>query len=286
MRRRKRGGVVIEVEVYDPDAVAKKALIEQAYTEAPRLGLAVWGMDEAGPYQAIPQPGVCWQPLMCPVRYPHEYLRHGTAKLLTLFHPSTGTVRVKGVRSCPNAVLHAWLKQQLLTILASLPPAPVLPEADNRANWERWQAGLTIKPLLSADLPPLRLLLIMDNLAGHKTRAFVEWLFAHGVLPLYTPLSGSWLNMTESVQRILIHRALKGQTPTSPQEIMTWLEQTARGWNADPTPFVWGGPRHARRERAYQRRHHLGGSGACTTRPIRRRPVALTYGRTPCQVPH
>jgi hypothetical protein len=78
-------------------------------------------MDEAGPYQAIPQPGVCWQPLRCPVRYPHEYVRHGTAKLLTLFHPSTGTVRVKGVRSCPNAVLHAWLKQQLLTILASLP---------------------------------------------------------------------------------------------------------------------------------------------------------------------
>jgi transposase len=286
MRRRKRGGVVVEVEVHDPDAVVKKALIEQAYTEAPRLGLAVWGMDEAGPYQAIPQPGVCWQPLMCPVRYPHEYLRHGTAKLLTLFHPSTGTVRVKGVRSCPNAVLHAWLKQQLLTILASLPPAPVLPEADNRAKWERWQAGLTRTPTLSVDLPPLRLLLIMDNLAGHKTRAFVEWLFAHGVLPLYTPLSGSWLNMTESVQRILIYRALKGHTPGSPQEIMTWLEETARGWNADPTPFVWGGPRHARRERAYRRRHPLGGSGACTTRPIRRRPVALTYGRTPCQVAH
>jgi hypothetical protein len=243
-------------------------------------------MDEAGPYQAIPQPGVCWQPLMCPVRYPHEYLRHGTAKLLTLFHPSTGTVRVKGVRSCPNAVLHAWLKQQLLTILASLPPAPVLPEADNRARWERWQAGLTNTPTLSADLPPLRLLLIMDNLAGHKTRAFVEWLFAHGVLPLYTPLSGSWLNMTESVQRILIYRALKGHTPGSPEDIMIWLEETARGWNADPTPFVWGGPRHARRERAYRRRHPLGGSGACTTRPMRRRPVALTYGRNPCQAAH
>src|SRR6266851_619116 len=191
-RRRTRGGVVVEVEVQDPDAAAKKALIEQAYTEGSQLGLAVWGMDEAGPYQAIPQPGICWQPLTCPVRYPHEHVRHGTAKMLTLFHPSTGTVRVKGVRNCSNAVLHAWLKQQLLTILASLPPAPVLPEADNRANWERWQAGLTIKPLLSADLPPLRLLLIMDNLAGHKTRAFVEWLFAHGVLPLYTPLSGSW----------------------------------------------------------------------------------------------
>jgi len=28
-------------------------------------------------------------------------------------------------------------------------------------------------------------------------------LFEHGIMPLYTPLSGSWLNMTESIQRIL-----------------------------------------------------------------------------------
>ena len=207
-------------------------------------------------------------------------MRHGTAKLLTLFHPSTGTVRVKGVRNCPNAVLHAWLKQQLLTILAGLPPAPPLTEADTRASWEFWQAGLTRKPTLPADLPPLQLLLIMDNLAGHKTPAFVMWLFAHGVMPLYTPLSGSWLNMTESVQRIIVHRALDGQAPTSPEDIMQWLEDTAGSWNADPTPFVWGGRRHARRQRAYLRRHPLGGSGACTTRPIRHRPVALTYTGT------
>ena len=46
---------------------------------------------------------------------------------------------------------------------------------------------------MSDDLPPLRMLLIMDNLAGHKTPALVVWLFAHGVMPVYTPLSGSWL---------------------------------------------------------------------------------------------
>jgi hypothetical protein len=128
------------------------------------------------------------------------------------------------------------------------------------------------------------LLPIMDNLAGHKTGAFVEWLFAHGVMPLSTPFSGSWLNMTESVQRI--HRALDGSAPASPEDIMRWVEETARGWNADPTPFIWAGRRHLRRQRAYLRRHALGGSGACTTRPIRRRPIALTYHRTSCQVTH
>ena len=39
---------------------------------------------------------------------------------------------------------------------------------------------------------------------------FVLWLFAHGIMPLYTPLGGSWLNMAESFQRILKRRALDG----------------------------------------------------------------------------
>src|SRR5262250_1872208 len=112
--------------------------------------------------------------------------------------------------------------------------------------WERWQAGLTVKPTLSDKLPPLRLLLIMDNLAGHLTARFVVWLFEHGIMPLYTPLSGSWLNMTESIQRILAGRALAGQTPANSAELIDRLETTARAWNGDPTPFEWGGKRQLR----------------------------------------
>ena len=112
-------------------------MIEQAYTQGERMGLAVWGMDEAGPYQAIPQPGIHWQPVGQPARYPHEHIRHGTAKMITLFHPSTGQVRVKGVTSCPNVVLHAWLEAELLTIVESLPPTRVLDDADNQAAWPR-----------------------------------------------------------------------------------------------------------------------------------------------------
>ncbi len=163
------------------------------------MGLAVWGMDEAGPYQAIPQPGVHWQPVGRPARYPHEHVRHGTAKLLTLFHPATGQVRVKGVTSCPNVVLHAWLEAELLAVLDSMPPAKILPAHENRAAWEHWQAGLTVKPTLPDTLPPLRMLLVMDNLAGHLTTRFVVWLFEHGIMPLYTPLSGSWLNMPDGL---------------------------------------------------------------------------------------
>ena len=243
-------------------------------------------MDEAGPYQAIPQPGGHWQPVGRPARYPHEHVRHGTAKLLTLFHPATGQVRVKGVTRSPNVVLHTWLEAQLLAILAALPPAASRPEGDDRAAWERWQAGLTVRPTLPEALPPLRLLLVMDNLAGHLTPRFVLWLFDHGIMPLYTPISGSWLNMTESIQRILAGRALAGQTPATPAELIDWLEATARAWNADPTPFEWGGKRQLRRQRAYQRRHPLGGSGACTRTPIRRRLPFMEQWRTSSQVTH
>jgi hypothetical protein len=128
------------------------------------------------------------------------------------------------------------------------------------AQWATWLGHVPYLPL-PLPLPPLRLILIWDNLAGHLSTSMVMWLFAHGVMPLYTPLSGSWLNMAESVQRILCTRALNGQHPQSAAEIITWLEDTVAGWNAAPTPFVWDGKRRQRRLRAKQRRR-LGGSAA------------------------
>jgi hypothetical protein len=120
------------------------------------------------------------------------------------------------------------------------------------------------------------MLLVLDNLTGHKTPRLVLWLVARGVMPLDTPLSGSWLNLAESVQRILVRRALAGATPTSPNDLIDWLEATARGWNAEPTPFEWAGNRLLRRQRSRHRHHHgLGGSGACTRRPVHRPPTAL-----------
>ena len=192
----------------------------------------------------------------CPQRQPHEYLRGGTAKLLTLFRPATGEVRARGVTSAPNAVLHPWLQGELTQILAGL-PAVTAPEPE-RPPLARWETRLGHAPV--EPLPPLRVLLVWDNLAGHKTPALVQWLWRHGVLPLYTPLSGSWLNMAESLQRIIVGRALAGQHPRTPEEIIQWLEETVAAWNAAPTPFVWDGKRRARRQRARQRR--LGGSGA------------------------
>src|ERR671913_307310 len=182
----------------------QKKLIEQAYTLGAQLGLLVWCEDEAGPFQAVPHPGVSWQPRGRPASQPHEYVRGGTTKILTLFHPATGQVRLQPAARCTNAVLHPWLCE-------------------------------------------------------------------HGIMPLYTPLGGSWLNMAESIERVLKRRALDGQHPHSPEEIGGWFEQTARCWNEQPTPFVWNGKRRQRRRRSGgEPIYWLGGSGACTHTPLRR----------------
>jgi hypothetical protein len=84
------------------------------------------------------------------------------------------------------------MKQELSAILAGLPAAsPVNDAAANRRLWQRWQEGLRWPLGLPDKLPALRLLLVLDNLAGHLSPMFVCWMFAVGIMPLYTPLS--WL---------------------------------------------------------------------------------------------
>jgi DDE superfamily endonuclease len=262
-------------------------LIEQAYTLGESLGLDVWCEDQAGPFQTMPCVGESWQAESQPAQQDHEYLRSGTAKLLSLFHPRDGQVRVKGVTSCTNEVLHGWLEQELAAIVAGLPaPNAVTPE-EQRVAWTRWQEGLTVRFTLRAEPPPLRLLLVLDNLVGHHTPSFVRWCIDHSIMPIYTPLSGSWLNMAESIQRILKRRALAGAHPHTPEEIIAWFDAVAQAWNRNPTPFEWGGKRAVRRARSRARRHGQRGSGACTRRPVQRpRRTKLDEWRQAVQMTH
>ncbi|HET6522198.1 MAG TPA: hypothetical protein VFG47_20600 [Geminicoccaceae bacterium] len=213
-------------------------------------------------------------------------MRGGTAKILTLFQPATGQVRLRPVTSGTNAVLHGWLKETLAAIVAALPADTPLDPLANRAAWQMWQDGLAVRFTLPTDLPPLRLLLVWDNLAGHKTPEMVLRLCAHGIMPLYTPLGGSWLNMAESIQRILKRRALDGQQPQSPAEIGVWFEQTARAWNQRPTPFVWAGKRRQRRRSRSGDGHPVGGSAAQTHQPLCRHRQSQSEYRASSQLTH
>jgi hypothetical protein len=250
-----------------PGRGPQKELIERAYRTAEALGLELWCQDEAGPYQALPQPGGSWPPSGEPAHRPHEYVRGGTVKLLTLFRPATGEVRAEPVEQATNAVLHPWLKRELEAILQACPPLPE--EPPTARCWEAWTLSGE-RPWGAEALPAPRLLLIWDNLKGHTSWPLVRWCLERGILPLWTPIAGSWLNLAESLQRILVRRALAGQHPESTDDLKAWLAASVRGWNADPTPFAWGGQRAARRRRARARRHRLGGSGGYTRRPIAR----------------
>ena len=207
--------------------------------------------------------GQSWEPVGKARCQPHAYERHGTAKRLTLFHPAAGQVRATGVTSAANVVLHPWLQGELEQVLARL-PAVTPPEAERPplAQWQTWEGHSC------PDLPPLRLLVVWDNLARHLSPELGVWLSHHGVLPRYTPVRGSWLNRAQSLQRILGRRALGGQHPQTPEHIITGLAETVTGGNAAPTPFPGHGKRYARRQRARARRHQrLAGSGATCFSP-------------------
>jgi transposase len=235
----------------------------------------------------VPHPGSGWRPQGHPAIQPREYVRGGTCKVLTLFHPATGQVHLQPVGGCTNPVLHGWLKGRLAVILATLPAPATPPDAVvTRAAWEAWQDGLAERLTLPADLPPLRMLLVWDNLAGHKTAEMVVWLCRHGIMPLYTPLGGSWLNMAESIQRVLKRRTLDGQHPRSPAEIGTWFRQTAQAWNRQPTPFLWNGKRRQRRRRQPGHGHAVGGSGAHTQQPLPPHRRHSHEWRSPRQMTH
>ena len=69
--------------------------------------------------------------------------------------------------------------------------------------------------------------------------------------------------LTESLPRIVCGRALSGTYPQTQDDLLAFLNDAVVGWNAYPTPFVWGGKRYERRQRARERcRQRLGGSGA------------------------
>ena len=174
----------------------------------------------------------------------------------------TGEVRWKGVTESSNAVLHPWLKQELAVIVAGLPVGygDEIAEATRiRVHWVHWQEGLSIRFSLLEDLPSLRMLLILDNLAGHKSANLVCWLMAHGIMPLYTPISGSWLNMAKSIQRILVSRALAGQHPDKLSTADRMVRSGCPGLECPPHAVYLGGKRALRRQRAQQRHYSLGG---------------------------
>jgi hypothetical protein len=71
----------------------------------------------------------------------------------------------------------------------------------------------------------------VDELGARRSGAIgAQWLFEHGVIPFYTPLSGSRLNMTESIQRVWsTARWLVRHRPSRPNSSAGWKRRLVPG---------------------------------------------------------
>ena len=211
LRRRKAGPVVVT----DPDAECEKKLIEDAYRTGEAMGLAVWCTDQAGPLPDDPLP----RPVLAArgragaaaARVPPRRHGQGPDAVPPGRRPGPRRGRDGLPQRGPAPLAEAGAGRDPGRDARARRPSPPRGGARPGSGGRR---ACSIKPTLPDELPPLRMLLVLDNLAGHKTPEFVCWLFAHGIMPLYTPVGGSWLNMAESIQRILKRRALDGQHPT------------------------------------------------------------------------
>ena len=176
----------------------------------------------------------------------------------------------------PNRLLiqyHPWLRERLSAILAALPRSKSL--AGPHRNTGRvgvWQAGLTMPFTLPQNLPPLRLLLVWDNLAGQQDArpgAVAVRAWRHAALHARgRQLAQHWqsrLSACSSVGRWMdsIRTAPtrsgaglsrpRGAGMSSPRR----LSGTANAGSGAADPVA-------------SRSHRLGGSGACTHRPLHR----------------
>ncbi len=182
------------------------------------------------------------------------HLTKASSERVDVVRRAKGLLALRQDHTFTNALVHSWLQEQLGKLLAEIEkkqPSESLPPEARRPLFAQWQTWLWPHEC-AENLPPLRISLVRDNLADHLTPDLVIWLFHHGLMSFYTLLSSSWLNMAESMQRIIMHRALASH-------ISGLLSQSLNGLNQHPTPYVWKDKRYQRRKRVHLRR--LGGSG-------------------------
>jgi hypothetical protein len=82
-----------------------------------------------------------------------------------------------------NVVLHPWLQEQLLSILANEEETQnqqeelvrACEQTEETARYHQWETWLGWR--LSDRYPLLRMILVWDNLAGHRGDKMVSWLF-------------------------------------------------------------------------------------------------------------
>jgi len=201
----------------DPLFVEKVYDVVGLYLNPPEHAVVLC-VDEKSQVQALDrsQPVLPMMPGM-PEKRTHDYVRHGTVDLFAAFDIATGLVIAKTYKSHRAK---EWIK--------------FLEEIDKQ-----------VPQLAEPDEPGgephvLRIHIVADNYATHKTPAVQEWLDKHPRFRVhFTPTSSSWLNQVERWFGLLTGKLLRRGVHKSvrqlEKDILAWVDT----WNEDPRPFIW-----------------------------------------------
>lgn len=166
----------------------------------------VYCVDEKSQIQALDRtwPLLPMRPSLVE-RRTHDYKRHGTTSLFAALDTATG----KLVGRCYQRHRSAEFKK-------------FLTEIDKNAPKE------------------LKVHLVLDNYATHKTRLIHDWLLKHPRFHLhFTPSSASWLNMVERWFADLTNKQIKRGCHRSVQELESAIDSYIAQTNTNPKPFIW-----------------------------------------------
>ena len=88
--------------------------------------------------------------------------------------------------------------------------------------------------------PGVRIHIILDNYATHKTPAVKRWLLRHPEYHLhFIPTSSSWLNQIERFFAEITEKRIRRGAFTSVGELEAAIEGYLQAHNQQPRPFVW-----------------------------------------------
>src|SRR5512142_2175936 len=189
----------------DPQFVEKVRDIVGLYLNPPDRAIVLC-VDEKSQVQALNRT----QPILplapgVPARQSHDYERHGVTSLFAAMDVASGVT----ISTCYRRHRHQEFLRFLDEIEANLP------------------TGFEVH-------------LVMDNDGTHKVAIVRGWLTRRpGYHVLFTPTSGSWLNLVERLFGEVTERCVRRGSHTAVRALekamLDYLEQR----NKDPKPFVW-----------------------------------------------
>ena len=159
-------------------------------------------VDEMGPVSAKTYPAARWSAKRPPLT--PDYGRRAKAWVFGAFEPQTGVAL-----TCCAAGRGA---AHFLTLLNQIV-----------AHWSQGEV-----------------ILILDNLASHKTLEVRLWALAHPrVRFLFQPTYAPWLNLIEPWWKTLRSLALKGRRFEDADQISLAIADATSYWNLRRKPYVW-----------------------------------------------